>query len=181
MTPDRHASIAMVIVREHDEEFVAYAESRRSPGNLLRGLRKGQTDSAHSLKRGLHPGRTEDRLHKRSNRNPGSIADGRLRGRAHLLIDQHKKTSRPRNHFALKSKAIDRAADAMTAPPGTQCIGGDAPSISGVKRHFEGQTLVAFEQRGRELSSAQRHIKSCMILSSASRGGRVDSSIEYSG
>jgi hypothetical protein len=40
---------------------------------------------------------------------------------------------------------------------------------------------VALEERGCESRGARRHINSRMILSSASRGGRLLSSIEYSG
>ena len=181
VTPDRHAPIAMVVVQKHHEQLVADAEGRRTPRNPLRRVRKGETDPAHSLKRRLRTGGTESRLFPRPDRDLRSVADGKLRGLPHLRIDQHEKRSRPRHDFALEPNPVDGAADPMTAPARSQCARRDVPPSGRIERHFEGQTLVALEQRRRELSSACRHIRSRMILSSASRGGRLDSSIEHSG
>ena len=68
---------------------------------------------------------------------------------------------------------------AAAAPP--QHTRRNAPARGWIEWDFERRALVALQERGWESRGARRHISSRMILSSASRGGRLLSSIEYSG
>ena len=181
MTPDRHASIAVMIVQEHHKQLVANAKRRRTPGDLLRCIRKGETDSTHSRQRRLRARGRETRLRLRLDRHLRGFTDRQLRGRPHTLIDQHEEASGPRHDFAFKWNAVDGATNAMAAAAPPQRTRRNAPARGWIEWDFERRALVALQERGCESRGARRHINSRMILSSASRGGRLLSSIEYSG